>query len=141
MKIYSTANSFITRNVFEPYFNDIVFPYISQLRSNPKLEKQTAIILYDGLKGHVSKHLFSQAAELNIQIIVLPFHSSHILQPLDQIFFRSLKSIYACFQKYTNVSQISPNLQKSFSLLQQCNNHQLIIQSWAHVRIHPIIEE
>ena len=141
MKIYSTANAFITRNVFESYFKDVVFPYVSEIRSNLGLEKKTAIILYDGLKGHISKSLFSQAAELDIHIIVLPSHSSHILQPLDQGFFRSLKAIYACVPKFPNVSKISTILQKIFTAIEECDNHQLILQSWAHAGIHPIIED
>ena len=42
---------------------------------------------------------------------------------------------------FKNTQMYPKYQQKSFSLLQQCNNHQPIIQSWAHVRIHPIIEE
>ena len=107
MKVFSQANAFLTRNVLESYFNDVVFHYDAQIWSNSELDNQTAIILYDGLKDHISQYPFSQATELNIKIIVLPSHSSHILQPLDQRFFRLLKSIYVRFQKYTNVSQIS----------------------------------
>lgn len=141
MKIYSTTNAFITRNVFESYFGDVVFPYITKIRSQIGSTNEPAIIIYDGLKGHLSDHIFSQAATFNVNIIVLPSHSSHILQPLDQGFFRSLKSKYSRVQPFPNVSKISTRLQKIFTALEECDNCQLIVQSWAHAGIHPVIED
>ena len=55
-------------------------------------------------------------------------------------YFRSLKFIYARVQKFPNLSKISTKLQKIFTALEQCDNHQLIIQSWTHAGIQPIIE-
>ena len=127
-------------NVFKSYFKNVIFPYVAEIQSKPKCENRPAIILYDGLKGHISNHIFGQSAELNIKIIVLPSYSSHILKPRDQRFFRSLKSIYAHVQKFPNLSKISTNLHKIFTALAQCDNHHLIIQSWTHAGIQPIIE-
>ena len=42
-------------------------------------------------------------------------------------------------QKFPNLSKISTNVQKIFTAFEQCDN-QLIIQSWTHAGIQPIIE-
>lgn len=51
--------------------------------------------IHDGLIAHISEILFAQCAERNIQIVLIPPHSSHLVQPLDQGAFRSMKSKYS----------------------------------------------
>lgn len=54
MLVYTTPNAFITRRVFEHYFNQVVFNYIQKIRQEINDAKAPALIIYDGLKGHIS---------------------------------------------------------------------------------------
>ena len=52
------------------------------------------LILYDGVKSHISAPLVKWARKKNIILMVLPAHTSHILQPLDVGCFGSMKNTY-----------------------------------------------
>ena len=140
MKVFSTPNAFITRSVFEKYLNEYVFIYIEKVRLEIGDENAPALIIYDGHKAHLSEILFAKCAMKNIQVVIIPPHSSHILQTLDQGIFRSMKNDYASITDWPNVSKISQRLQRIFTCIERAQNHQLILKSWAKVGICPIIE-
>mgnify|MGYP001134751241 FL=1 len=139
MKVYATPNSFITRSVFENYLNEYVFNYIEKVRDEIGDENAPAIIIYDGHKSHLSHILFAKCAEKNINVVIIPPHSSHLVQTLDQGIFRSMKNDYSSVPDWPDVSKISQRLQKIFTVLERAQNHQLILRSWAKVGILPIL--
>ncbi|KAJ8882658.1 hypothetical protein PR048_014470 [Dryococelus australis] len=56
--------------------------------------KRPVLVICDGHKTHVSLRLIEIAREENVTILILPPHSSHILQPLDLSVMKSLKTHY-----------------------------------------------
>lgn len=90
--VYTRPNAFLTRRVFENYFNQVVFNYIQKVRQEINDAKAPTLIIYDGFKGHISGILFAKCSEENINIVMIPSHSSHLVQPLDEGVFRSMKS-------------------------------------------------
>ena len=53
------------------------------------------LILLDGHKSHVSIGLVEWAKERDINLFILPAHTSHILQPLDVAIYGPLQKIYS----------------------------------------------
>ena len=51
-------------------------------------------MLYDGHKSHISLPLIDWAKQHNIQLLILPAHTSHVLQPLDIGCFEPFERIY-----------------------------------------------
>ena len=140
MKVFTTPNAFITRSVFENYLNEYVLKHIEKVRTEIGNSSAPALIIYDGHKAHLSQVLFASCAEKNIHVVIIPPHSSHIVQTLDQGIFRSMKNDYASISDWPDVSKISQRLQRIFTVIERSQNHQLILRSWAKVGIMPIIE-
>ena len=140
MKVYCSPNAFITRKIFEHYIQNTVIDYIQKVREEINDPDKPALIIYDGLKGHLLDILFSRCAEQNIYIVLIPSHSSHLLQPLDQGVFRSMKSKISTVSKWPNKSQITTRLQQIYTVIQMTNNGQVILRSYTHSGIVPIIE-
>lgn len=141
MKVYSTPRGFMTRSVFENFFRDSIFEYIEKVRNEIGKANEPAVIIYDGLKAHISEILFAECAERSIQIVMIPPHSSHLVQPLDQGVFRSMKSKYSTVPNWPNKSKITTQLQKIYTVIQMTDNEQTILKSWEHSGILPIIKD
>ena len=84
--------------IFEDWFRTIVLPYFKN-KEGPKL------MLGDNLSSHLSVGVIEECEKHDINFILLPPNSTHILQPLDVCFFRPLKSawrgVLADWKKYT----------------------------------------
>ena len=141
MKVYSTPRGFMTRSVFENFFQNSIFEYVEKVRKEIGKADDPAVIIYDGLKAHISEILFAECAERNIKIVMIPPHSSHLVQPLDQGVFRSMKSKYSTVPNWPNKSKITTKLQKIYTVIQMTDNEQTILRSWEHSGIFPIIKD
>lgn len=51
----------------------------------------SCLLILDGHKSHMDEAILNVADELGIEILCLPAHCSHELQPLDKSFFKPLK--------------------------------------------------
>ena len=56
--------------------------------------KRPVLLLYDGHASHISTDVIEYAHLHHIEIMCLPDHSSHLLQPLDVGVFKSLKTYF-----------------------------------------------
>ena len=56
-----------------------------------KAQGQTRLLICDGHDSHISGNFIVHCMNNNIQVLVLPPHTSHILQPLDVAIFGPLK--------------------------------------------------
>ncbi|CAC5411815.1 unnamed protein product [Mytilus coruscus] len=85
--LYATAeNGYITRDLFENWFEKVFIPSIGLRRPN--------LLIIDNHSSHLSIPVIDMAIEHGIEILGLPPHTSHFLQPLDQI-FHPLRSGYS----------------------------------------------
>lgn len=80
----------------------------------------TKVLILDGHNSHISIDLIDLAVENNIEILCLPAHTSHVLQPLDVGVFKSVKQSWRYvlreFYKKTNYKNVDklifPSLMK-----------------------------
>jgi hypothetical protein len=96
--------------------------------------------IFDGHKAHLCTILGAWAAMNRLLLVLLPPHASHLLQPLDQGFFRRLKTRYGIFQRIPELSKISSSLERIWMAFQATTITRLIWNSWKHAGIVPVIE-
>jgi hypothetical protein len=78
------------------YFNSKTFiRYLDHFaaNTNPTKEKPVLLIL-DGFRGHVNVETIQHAMILNIVVVCLPSHTTHVLQPMDVGIFSPFKNYY-----------------------------------------------
>lgn len=73
-----SKTSFITLKIFENFILNHIMPAIQNSKKN-----QRALIILDGHSSRKNKTLLSKLYENEIDVLCLPSHSSHFLQPLD----------------------------------------------------------
>ncbi|CAC5424039.1 unnamed protein product [Mytilus coruscus] len=76
-------------DIFKTYLQTHFINYVQGLS-----EKQPILVIYDGHLSHVSLGVIDWAKANNIILLVLPAHTSHLLQPLDVGCFGPLSKIY-----------------------------------------------
>jgi hypothetical protein len=136
---YSSLKAFVTARIFNDYLTTVVLPYITEWRKRLG-EEAPAMLIFDGHKAHLCQVLGPWAAMHHILLVVLPPHTSHLLQPLDQGFFRRLKTQYSVFQRIPELSKISSSLERIWMAFQATTITRLICNSWKHAGIVPVIE-
>ena len=102
------------------YMRKVILPYIESVRR--ELQKESpALILFDGHKGHFSELLSAACAENQIRLVVLPPHSSHLVQPLDRFIFRRMKREYGMMSPISSLTKISSTLERVWNAYQAAN--------------------
>ena len=89
----STDSDYINSAIFLSWFQDCFVKQIG--RSRP------VVVGMDNHTSHLSTELIDYAKSENIELLCLPAHSTHLLQPLDVGFYHMLK---------TNVSSMATSL-------------------------------
>ena len=79
-----SPNGYMDVELFILWFQKIFIPYTTNFRS--------ALLILDAHGSHITYELTQLAKENDIQILLLPPHTTSILQPLDVSFFRPLKT-------------------------------------------------
>ena len=74
---------------FQEFLKSYFLKYV-QRSSND----QTVLLMFDGHRSHVNIPVLEWAMAHNIELLVLPAHTSHLLQPLDVACFGPLQRIY-----------------------------------------------
>jgi len=82
----ATTNGWMEKEVFYNYFEKSFIKNTNPTPENPVL------LIYDGHSSHVDLKLIDTAIKNNVTIMLLPPHSSHLLQPLDLAIFKSIKN-------------------------------------------------
>jgi hypothetical protein len=81
-------------SVMEKHFTTVIFPSIRKRQlqfASDSTRPPPALLLLDGHPTRRKRELWEKAAKLNIDVIVLPAHASHLVQPLDKNPFSALK--------------------------------------------------
>lgn len=94
------------------YANSEVFRSYIQFFCKHKPAGKTLLIM-DGHRSHVDWEALSIAEAADIQILLLPAHTSHELQPLDKAVFKSLKSKFYAQCKTWHTSNPGRGLNKT----------------------------
>jgi hypothetical protein len=91
-----SPNAFVTRQIFNDYLRNVLSPYIAHWRESVGADTR-AILIFDGHRVHLSEVLNAWAGANRILLYLLPPHNSHLLQPLDQGFFRRFQIQHSLF--------------------------------------------
>ncbi|CAF1403252.1 unnamed protein product, partial [Didymodactylos carnosus] len=100
----TTPNGWMNKNAFFMWFKDIFLTSVKDVN-------RPILLFLDGHKSHFMVKTIQLAIENQIMIVCLPPHSSHILQPLDVVFFAPVKikwkNILSEYYKSTHNKNIS----------------------------------
>lgn len=76
-------SGWMTKEIFKSWAREVFLPAVELLRIEHNLPNEPALLYVD---GHSSRHnieLLEFLKDKNIHVVLIPPHSSHILQPLD----------------------------------------------------------
>ena len=79
-------SGWMTEFTFEKWFLEVFLPLTKEEAGD-----EPRLLIFDGLNSHISYNVAKQAKDNNVHLLVLPPHSSHALQPLDVLVFKSTK--------------------------------------------------
>ena len=106
----ATTNGYITKSKFHEY----AIQFVLSLKRNGLLDR-THLLIIDSHKSHVYNYPFLQyMLSNNIQVMAIPAHCSHIVQPLDNVPF-------ACFKRSWEKHLDNWNFQHLGALLNKAN--------------------
>jgi hypothetical protein len=88
--------------------------FIETVRAELGNPRSPAILIFDGHKAHMSEAISAFTAEHVIAFFLLPPHSSHLLQPLDQGFFRHVNVQFGQFQRIKEPSKVMSTCERFF---------------------------
>ena len=99
MKITATERGYITKSKFHKYR----LHFVKFLKANGLVDK-TNLLIIDGHKSHLYNLPLYEAMRVNnIEILTIPPHTSHLLQPLDSVPFAQFKKYWESnLMKYNN---------------------------------------
>ena len=134
-RVYSSPKAFISKKIFGDYLRTVVVPYIESTRKNRRWDDERAVLIMDGHKSHLVTKIKEILATRNISLIFIPPHSSHVLQPLDQGYFKRVKQGFVQRKELNGCSSISSTLQRISCAFQSASTDWDIMQSWSHAGI------
>ena len=83
------------------YIENIILPYVSKKREEHGQPNQTALVIFDELKGQVTDDIFSMLDSNNIQVVKIPPNCTDRLQPMDLSINKPVKRLFMNkFQKW-----------------------------------------
>ena len=95
LTIYTTANSFVTGEVFGRWLRDVFIPNVEAkreaLRQRLGTFDERAVLILDGCSSHKKEEHRLLLESKNITMMFLVPHSSHLTQPLDLCTFGRVK--------------------------------------------------
>ena len=136
-----TSSSFISTPIYNKYIVEEVIPYVQEIRTKLNSPEAPSILIVDGHRSHNNEYLNTVLAEHNINYVIMPPHSSHILQPLDRYFFHAAKQAYERSKKRTDIDDVTANLERIYIAIQTAAIQANVIRSWSHAGIVPVMED
>jgi hypothetical protein len=125
----------------EYIFSNFLIPTINIRRRITGEEFSPVLIIMDGHSSRSSGKLFSLCMSENIDLLCLPSHISHIIQPLDCGVNALFKNTISFNKNYENIiNEKSKRVQFSAILkdaIQKALSPSLIIHSWKITGNHP----
>ena len=81
--IVGAEKGWITKDGFDLWVKEDFIPYVNQQRTNLKDQQSRALLIVDGHSSCTNPVTGKLLLDNFVDLIVLPAHSSHLLQPLD----------------------------------------------------------
>lgn len=138
---YYSKNGFISKNIFQDYLKNNVFPYIINERNRLGNTNERALIIVDGHLSHLESVISAIMTELNIWYLFIPPHSSHILQPLDRFMFSMIKQHYKAKRRISKFSYLTSKIENIYISLQESQVTSYVITSFSKSGIIPYLTD
>ncbi|XP_035826221.1 uncharacterized protein LOC118477852 [Aplysia californica] len=104
-----TPNGWINSSTFMKWLQYTFFPAVDHLQ-------RPVVLFIDGHSSHISRDVYNFCQTHHITIYVLPSHSSHIIQPLDLVFYGSLKQEWKlAVRDYKAISRFAQVTKQTFT--------------------------
>lgn len=129
--IVSSPKGYITTDLFENYFEDILIPHINLKRNEKNKPNHKALVLIDGASAHASTKLDALLAKNNIKLMFIPPHSSHITQPLDLLVFSTFKRLMLKISTSIQLSPLSKRIILALKAIYMATNFLDILSSFS----------
>ena len=91
--VVGSEKGYITSELMMTWINQIFLPEVNKRRLAMKKPKAKCLLILDGHSSHVNEKLTEIFKRNNIYHILLPPHSSHLIQPLDRLIFGNWKKV------------------------------------------------
>ncbi|CAH2101998.1 unnamed protein product [Euphydryas editha] len=132
-------NGWMTSETFYEYITNVFYPWLV------KESTQFPVLVYmDNHSSHLNLPLVNFCREKQIELIMLPPNSTHIIQPLDISFFHPFKEIWRkCVPKWKNQQGVTRVTKENFPLVLQFTlnnmpNAEKVVQSgFRGAGLHP----
>jgi len=94
-KCYPTKKGYMTKATFEKIMNEIFIPYVKRRREALGLPAdEPAALVVDGHNSRYNARMLGTLADNHIDLLIIPAHTSHRLQPLDLTLNKLVKDNY-----------------------------------------------
>ena len=124
MRVAATTKGYITKAKFHEYG----LRFIKYLKQH-KMAGRRNLLIVDGHKSHLYNLPFYEAMRANnIEVLTIPPHTSHILQPLDS-------SPFACFKTYWEANLRKYNNAHNGRPLNKVNFWDVFVPSWNNAMV------
>lgn len=135
-------NGWITKDIFESYCLEVLIPEFERRRKNLSPDKRRGLLIADGHSSRVNPKLMKAFREAEIDVIIIPAHTSHITQPLDLVFFAIFKRRLRVFPEFKTAQTAA---EKRIALLtsaqfafEQASATYYIMRSWFKAGVVPL---
>ncbi|KAJ6249220.1 tigger transposable element-derived protein [Anaeramoeba flamelloides] len=122
----------ITKEIFHNWVRDIFIPLINERRNDQNIP---VLLVLDGHSSRLDLDSLESLAKANIQVAVIPAHSSHITQPLDRTTFSVFKNH---LRKSTLETKLEKNLETILDCLQKSLTIKTIKSGFSRAGIYPL---
>ena len=130
-----TAKGRQTLASFTAYVRSILADYVSNVRKELQDDKAIVYLILDNASVHNIPDIF---AEVGIQPIWLPPHSSHFLQVLDLLVFAELKKAYRTRRTKSTSPKLEGKLLRILSAWSTATHRLTVIKAWQRAGIVPL---
>ena len=128
---FRTPKGYQTQASMLYWIQNILFPYVNQIREEIGQKTHPVVLIMDGLGSHFNEEITNELEKISpIKIIPLPSHSSHITQPCDGCLFGLTKTAYKGVSIREEYPPYTTKLLRIKKTLQQVLSEENIVSSW-----------
>lgn len=118
------------------WINNIYLPYIKYTKQLIRDEDAVPLLIMDGIKAHQTVKVNQLLQENGIEVLILPPHSSHLVQCLDLCFFGIMKKLYKLCR-----SQLFQKIERILKSFYTASFQTIIMAGWKASGIDFIYEK
>ena len=128
---FYTKKGYMTVDSMVYWVQNILAPYVFNIREMIENHDHPLILIMDGLHQHFDERVMVEFEKLSpFTIIPLPSHSSHLTQPCDGCIFGLIKTRYKNIGPVDGYPPLTAKMLRVKKAIQQCLTEENIVASW-----------